>query len=1016
MSNLVNMTFDNNSNTNILNLGHPLEAAEFMSNSTIFPYDSKYAEISTLHDFFSSDKCRQALNFLHINCRSVNKNFEKLLDLLHIINYPLTAIALTETWLSSDNEYNFHIPGYKFIANSRTDKSAGGIGIFLNNDLDYVVRTDLNRMASSIESLFIEVLENGRSCLLLGCIYRPPNSDVNLFNVELLNILKMIDSANINIAAIAGDFNLDLIKNDRHVPTAEFLNNMLSYSFYPSVNKPTRITEVSATLLDNIFIRQSALNFMSAIVYSDISDHMPVALHLKHSVIKKIDKTYINKRTFDEKSLIAFNCELNNSDLWNDVYIHANINKNAELSYNCFFSIYKAIFDKYFPKTTCKLSHRLTPRHFWMTKGLVRSCLKKASLYKKYKKSGKIEDKNKYLSYQKILKNLLGLAAKNYYSEKFKLYSSNLCKTWKLLGSIINKRISNDDISSLKINDSLVSNTSEIVEKLNEYFVNIGADISRSVKSVSVNFKQYLNGTYINSFGFLPADTNEIIKIVSSLENKSSSGIDEIPIKIMKSTIFSIAGPLTAIINCSLQTGCFPDALKIAKVIPLYKNGDKTILQNYRPISILPSFSKIFEKIVFNRLISYLDFNKILCNGQYGFRKNHSTFMALIDMYDKISASIDRKEFSIGIFIDLAKAFDVLDHNILLSKLEHYGIRGICLEWFKSYLSNRKQCVVIKDNSSTLKDISHGVPQGSILGPLLFILYVNDIVHCSSTLAFILFADDTNLFYSNPDINVLFQIVNLELSKLDQWFKANKLSLNVKKSSYMLFGSKHVPNVWNNLFLTIDGNELTKVESIKFLGIYIDAKLTWKKHIGYIASKISQSLGAIGRARKLLPQNILLMLYHSMIYPYLTYCNIVWGSANPTVIKRLEILQKRAVRIVTNSSFNSTSGPLFFRLKLLKLSDIVNFQTAQFMFKVKNNLLPIICNNYVTVASMASQVYVTRHHSFFNILGCRTGLREKSLKIRGPKIWNRLPVLIQNLCSFLTFKRELFSLYINSYS
>ena len=516
------------------------------------------------------------------------------------------------------------------------------------------------------------------------------------------------------------------------------------------------------------------------------------------------------------------------------------------------------------------------------------------------------------------------------------------------------------------------------------------------------------------SFVLFPTDSTEVMNIVNCLKNKSSSGVDDIPVTILKSSIFHIAKPLAAIINCSLSTGVFPDTLKIARVTPIFKDGEKELFQNYRPISVLPSFSKIFERVVFNRLISYLDSNKIICNNQYGFRKNHSTYMSLIDIYDKISMAIDKSEFSIGIFIDLSKAFDTLNHSILLKKLEHYGIRGIALKWFNSYLSNRKQCVTLNGVTSSLKLITHGVPQGSILGPLLFILYINDIVNCSDLLLFILFADDTNLFCSSDDIWKLMHIVNSELANISNWFRANKLSLNTKKTNFILFGSKQIPNTGDKFSVSIDGYVLQQVEFTKFLGIFIDEKLNWKKHIEHIAIKISKGLGALGRVRNILPQKALLMLYNTMIYPYLTYCNIVWGTASASTLQRLVVLQNRAVRLITRSKFRSSCNPLFVYLNILKLSDINKFQIALFMFKMKCHLLPLSCLQYVTVVN-TQRSYITRQSNYFSMVGYRTVLRENSISIQGPRLWNSLPKSIQDIHNIAIFKHELVNFFCSAY-
>ena len=298
-----------------------------------------------------------------------------------------------------------------------------------------------------------------------------------------------------------------------------------------------------------------------------------------------------------------------------------------------------------------------------------------------------------------------------------------------------------------------------------------------------------MKGNFINSFGLVETDASEIVSVVKSLKTKTSAGHDNIPVDIMKLTINQTASVLAKIVNKSFTEGKVPNLLKIAKVSPVFKSGDKSIISNYRPISILPSFSKIFEKLVYNRLINYLNKYCVLSNNQYGFRSNYSTSLAILEMVDKISEAIDNKYYSLGIFIDLSKAFDTINHDIMLGKLEYYGIRGQALSWFKSYLQNRSQYVTYNGCESPHLPISCGVPQGSILGPILFLIYINDIINVSELLHSILFADDTNLFAFHRDLNSLVDLINKELKVLSLWFKVNKLSLNVDKTVFMVFTS-----------------------------------------------------------------------------------------------------------------------------------------------------------------------------------------------------------------------------------
>ena len=505
------------------------------------------------------------------------------------------------------------------------------------------------------------------------------------------------------------------------------------------------------------------------------------------------------------------------------------------------------------------------------------------------------------------------------------------------------------------------------------------------------------------------------------MKSGESAGIDEISMNLIKSVIDCIAEPLSVIINLCLTSGIYPDQLKIAKVCPIFKEGSKNELANYRPISIIPSFSKLFEKIISNRLLSYINKFEIFNPAQYGFRKKHSTYMAMLNLYDKVSEAVDKNEFSIGVFIDLSKAFDTINHDILIRKLEMYGIRGIPNLLIKSYLNNRKQYVNYNNCTSTLKPIQCGVPQGSILGPLLFLLYINDMTYCCKYLHFLLFADDTNIFYSNPDLWQLMHIVNGELDILSDWFKANKLSLNIKKTNYMMFGYKKIMDscpINNTEFcIKIDDVNISEVEYTKFLGIFIDKKLTWQRHVSYISSKIARSLYVLNRLKFKLPINALTSLYFCLIYPHLIYCNILWGCAANSILNELFFLQKRAVRIICKCGYLTHSDPLFKNLGLLKVSDLYKHCCALFAYKFKNNYLPSVCDSLlsINIRSNNDMSYNLRAVNEFTIPFARTSIRERCITIRGAKIWSSLDEDIKNSLSISIFKEKLAKLLIDEY-
>ena len=975
-------------------------------------FQTKYITEQNMNDFFKF-KQMSGINIVHINTRSLTKKLTEIETLLSNCNGKLTALAITETWLKGPSNDNIKLHGFNFISKSRSVKRGGGVGIFLNDDFNFILRDDLSRMLPYLECVFVEVPQENKRNLLIGSIYRPPNTDVSAFNAEFLNILVDINNQKMLNVCIAGDCNLDLLQTNHVDATSEFITNLLSHYYNPVIRSPTRITTKSATIIDNIFINCNS-SYDGAIIYSDISDHLPVAIHIESKLSKNKTSNLITKRFLPQSKINEFNDALLLKS-WLEVN-QLSVNDDPSASYAKFIETYSELFEFYFPLKTLNLSHKMTPKTEWITSGLMKCCSKKRLLYKRYMKRRTPESKEKFISYRNKLKTVLKRAEREYYHVKFTSLKGDIRNTWKLLNTVINKNKKCVLAETFMKDGVLLSSKAEIADGFNQFFTNIGKEISSSVPTTNTHFSSYLSGSFLNSFAFNYTNVYEVLNIVSCLKYKTSAGFDCIPVSIMKASISCIVEPLVNIINSSFRCGIFPDQLKIAKICPVFKDGKHDSFQNYRPISVLPSFSKIFEKVAYQRIESYLNFKSIINDNQFGFRSNHSAYMAVLDLYEKVSRAIDNNEYVMGIFIDIRKAFDTVDHNILLKKLEHYGVRGMALQWFKSYLSNRKQFVYFNGVMSATTSVIYGVPQGSILGPLLFLIYINDIVKCSKILHLILFADDTNLTYSNLNFQVLVKTVNDELKKLSVWFEANKLSLNVKKTQIIIFGNKKITS---NIETKIMFNNcvIEKVKQTKFLGIIVDENLTWKNHILHVSNKISRSIGVLNRVRYIFPTRTLHNLYYSMIHPHLLYCLIVWGNSNFTTINKLVCLQKKAMRIISNSGYRSSTTPIFKKLSILKLTDLYKLEISLYMFKCLHCLLPNVCNqNGPTLRPIMPQQ--TRANSIlYNFIqpGCRTTVRERSLALQGPKLWNSLPCSSKEILSLNIFKNHIAKFTINAY-
>ena len=492
------------------------------------------------------------------------------------------------------------------------------------------------------------------------------------------------------------------------------------------------------------------------------------------------------------------------------------------------------------------------------------------------------------------------------------------------------------------------------------------------------------------------------LNLTKAFKNKTSNDSDGLNMNMIKSIIQTIKTPFTKICNLSLKSGIFPNQLKVAKVIPIFKSGDKHSFNNYRPVSILPQFSKILEKIFYNRLKGFIDKHEILVESQYGFRNERSTSLALIDLLEQITNAIENKMHTIGIFIDLKKAFDTINHDLLIKKMEHFGIRGIANDWLKSYLSNRKQFANYNGTNSDLYDIECGVPQGSILGPLLFILYINDISNVSKILRLILFADDTNLFATGHDLELLCNEINNELCILSEWFKINRLSLNVKKTNYMLF-SKKAKSMTQTL--KIDNNVIESGRVTKFLGTNIDEKLNWKAHIDMISVKLAKSCSIIYKVNDILNTDALKSLYFTLFLPYISYCTEVWGVTFKSYLSRIVKLQKRAIRTICRVGKMHHTNELFIKLNIMKFEDLVDLEIAICMYKAKKGLLP------KNIQSLFKEKTNSRQNSLRNKdnLLCkysRTNMKSKSLSVYGVKLFNSLPMELKESKSVHLFKRN----------
>ena len=645
----------------------------------------------------------------------------------------------------------------------------------------------------------------------------------------------------------------------------------------------------------------------------------------------------------------------------------------------------------------------------WLTKALRKSIIIRDKILKKYINSKNITAKNelhlKYKRYRNSIINLIKISKQNYYKKFFSDNIKNSKQIWNGINNLIFKSHSNKNNNiSIKIKDIMIKNEAEIASAFNDFFGSIAQNLQDKIPNFG-NFQDYVTGLNSpESFFFKAVTESEMLKTFSTLNFSKSTGDFSIPKQIFEIIPDNLAHILTSLINLTFETGIFPSSLKIVKVIPVFKNkGCNSDVNNYRPISLLSNIDKIFEKLVHKRLTSFLNKHNIFFNKQFGFRKSHSTNHALIALTEKIRSSLDNGHFSCGVFIDLQKAFDTVDHDILLQKLKSYGIRGKCNQWFESYLKNRKQYVSINGVKSDFKQVSFGVPQGSVLGPLLFIIYINDLPNALLFSDATLFADDTCILYSNPSLKLIQKRLNIDLKRLFKWLCANKISLNVSKTEVLLFRDKR-KTINHNVGLKLNGKPLFFSRYVKYLGILLDEHLSWTFHCNTLSLKLRKTNGLISKLRHFVPRPILLLFYNSFFDSHLRYACQIWAQTNcPRIYK----LQKQCIRLITFSKFNASSLPIFLELKILKLPDLVKSLNILLIYLILTKSAPTFLINLYNLRK-----YPDYHNTRGNDLGllsrplCRTskyGLN--SIVYQSIVQWNELQLLFPDDLSTLSYQK-----------
>lgn len=895
------------------------------------------------------------------------------------------VLCLTEHWLDHNTKSALNsIYRYKPITNFvRSSKKRGGSCVLVNSQYKATPRADINSF--SVESVFECCGANVQlmNVTVVICIYRAPSKlkpDCDLFFKQLQKLLIYVCKKNPKFHIIlCGDFNIDILESN--LLSQQFLTIIDSFHLHINIFTPTRTTSVSQSCIDNIITSFNPTMSCSQIVNIDITDHdaqlLCTPLIYNKKLMKKQNVPKAKIRIYSDNNIKNLKNKLA-SETWTNIY-DSNIDVNK--AYNNFLATFLYYFNNYIPLVTCKSGFSQHSKG-WVTDGIRVSSNNKRYLHFLAKSSKDPAFLNYVRKYKLIFKRCIQ-EAKRAYNNKLIRESKNRTKAaWKIVKADSQQKTEPTLINTINFESIQTNDSQEISTLFNKFFNTTSERLLTEIdRELAVKFLSRTSTPAKKFHSINYTSTREVKNIIKNLKASKSAGWDGIPTHILKKCSNELIRPLCFLINKSIDENLFPEALKYSIISPIFKKGNPTHMENYRPISLLPAFSKIFEKVVAKRLLHYFEENNVFFENQFGFRRGRNTTMAINEFVESIMKAVDGSQYTVGVFCDLSKAFDCVNHELLISKLRHCGVEDGALKWVVSYLTNQKQSVKInKTTQSEYSVITAGIRQGSVLGPLMYLVYSNDLSQTVDSSTLITYVDDTTSICQSSSEAELINILTTNISNMTKWFNSNGLQLNKDKTYAINFHSnyskgKHSDDLYIQSIVNTSHNG-------NFLGLKVDPCLKWNIHIDHLSKVLSKSHFVILSLSKSLDIKTLKMVYYAYVYSNLTYGVIFWGNSHSS--HKIFKIQKRIIRIMTNSNFSSSCRPLFKELKILPLPCIYILNTLMF---VKENLTKLLYTNQNQYSIRNKKLHYPTH---------RLAAYETIPSYSGRRLYNGLPVFIQD--------------------
>ena len=907
------------------------------------------------------------LKIVHINIRSIKKNFDEFLTMLTTTKIEFDVIILTECWLKVSGPLPY-LQGYSLESTSNNKSQNDGVVVYTKTSLRCVsfepALCDSNCVVCTIDDTAII------------CVYRSPSySDLEKFHHSLDSLVNTLKRYK-NIALI-GDINID-IKHDNHDRhSSTYLTNCASLGLLPAHLFPTR----SGNCLDHVMLKSK--NPATVIVFeSHITDHLPVILCLKTKKCKTTSKA---------ADVLRYNYSnikeaIDNTD-FGPVLYEPNCNLAADLLISIIQDVIKTHSHTTHVSRKCKI---IKP---WMTPGLVRCIRNRDRLHKKTKASpDNVILSTTYTRYRNYLNRLLKKMKRSHDKNELLKAKNNTKATWKAIKGIIHQSSPPQAPKALLC----PTDTEMSINRVNDFFVSVGENLASKIKNTSGSQEHPARPAQCNSLVLEPVDIAQVKGVIDNLRGDCATGYDNIPASLLKQSSAALAIPITHICNRAIESGTFPNAFKKAVVHPIYKSGNRSNVTNYRPISVLTSLSKVLEKVLNKCLVTYLTKYKMLAGNQYGFRLGVSTEDAVLDLSKAVVDKLDKGLKCYGVFLDITKAFDSVSVPLLISKLEHIGIRGMALNIFADYLSNRSQCVKIDSICSDDRSISFGVPQGSILGPTLFILYINDLCQISIPNCDIFtYADDTALIIYDENWDKAKLRAEQSLQRVMAWLSANLLTLNIEKTKLIRFSLPHTiappegtrtikahtcPNSSDNSTNDCSCISLSMVPDTKYLGVLIDQNLSWKPHTQALCGRIRKLIYIFKELRHSADSDTLFLVYQSLCVSVLTYCISAWGGGCKTYLIHVERAQRAILKVMQFKRRDYPTALLYSESKVLNVRQLFILRA---MVR-RHSLLPL---DHLVLKKR-------KGHPVCGSVQCRTSFASRHFNVLSIRMYNKIHRLI----------------------